>query len=380
MTAAIILICILGAGVGAVWLTPYRQHVVRLFSRFDQYKFTGRVEQITDLQQSENQDTFFQVSMIGRLPVPDKKHDTEVRITIRDITESVFNPLAVLTVSDQFRAADDASFELTADHGPVPNPESVLAEWVQIAQIPCHLLRFAYRGRRKLQFEISIFSKHTRQEIVSDRQVHEYVSCVDGYMELRQRRMDVLKASVNLVLPIFDDQQVPAGLDDFLVEWISRHTNVELPGEHINSIVEAAQQQQTNFQQDCDVLMAYGSQKDRLAVVRMALETAIFRGYCAEASFHQLSRVVSGLDIPKDRFLELSQKIILSSDCVMESPSQLLGISGQMPQDAFLKRLNAEYRKWNARVTHPEATIRKQADRILTLIANLRSERLQSCS
>lgn len=380
MTAMIILICLLSAGLGAVWFTPYRQRLVRLFSRFDKYKFTGRVEQATDFQQTDTRDTFFDVSMIGRIPVPDEHHDTQVRITIRDITESILKPLAVLTVSDQFRSSGDASFELRIDHGPVPNPDSVLADWIHIAQIPCHLLRFAYRGRRKLLFTISILSKQTQQEIVSDNHLHEYVSCVDGYMELRQRRLDVLTASVDLVLPVFGPEQSHAGLDNFLVQWITRTTNVELPVDQIRSLVESArQQEQDSFQQDCDVLMAYGTQNDRLAVIRMALETAIFLGRCTQASFEKLGRVVSGLDIPKDRFLELSQKIMLSSTCVMESPWQLLGISNHMTQDTFLKRLNAEYRKWNARVTHPDPAIREEADRILTLIANLRSDRLQSC-
>ena len=48
--------------------------------------------------------------------------------------------------------------------------------------------------------------------------------------------------------------------------------------------------------------------------------------------------------------------------------------------DEKIAELNEEYRKWNARVTHPDADIRQQADQILSLIADLRSRRTCQCS
>jgi hypothetical protein len=51
-----------------------------------------------------------------------------------------------------------------------------------------------------------------------------------------------------------------------------------------------------------------------------------------------------------------------------------------MDEQSFRKRLNEEYRKWNARVTHPDPQIRRHADEILTLIATIRSEQLRPCS
>ena len=74
----------------------------------------------------------------------------------------------------------------------------------------------------------------------------------------------------------------------------------------------------------------------------------------------------------------MAQKILLSSDCKIEDPSQLLGITEDMAGETFRKRLNEEYRKWNARVTHPDPQVRSQADQILTLIAEIRSQWLQT--
>ena len=74
----------------------------------------------------------------------------------------------------------------------------------------------------------------------------------------------------------------------------------------------------------------------------------------------------------------MTQKILLSSNCYIEDASQLFGLSSDMDEQSFRKRLNEEYRKWNARVTHPDEQIRRQADQILTLIAEIRSQKLHA--
>ncbi len=126
--------------------------------------------------------------------------------------------------------------------------------------------------------------------------------------------------------------------------------------------------------------MAYGKNTDRFFAIELALQTACFGGAVSKENLDKLFQISRLLEIQHDRFLSLAQKFLLSSGCQIEDPSQLLGITSDMDDDSFRKQLNEEYRKWNARVTHPDAQIRCQADQILTLIAEIRSQRLQSSS
>lgn len=134
------------------------------------------------------------------------------------------------------------------------------------------------------------------------------------------------------------------------------------------------------MQHSSDTLLAYGKNTDRFFAIELALQTAAFDGVVSKDCLEKLFQVGHMLEIQQDRFLSIAQKILLSSHCQIEDPSQLLGITSEMDSDSFRKRLNEEYRKWNARVTHPDAQIRTQADRILTLIAEIRSQWLQSSS
>lgn len=382
MTVVVTLSCLLAAGFAAVWFSPYRRPLLRLYTSFDKFRFTGRIEQINSSGQSDADDAFFQVSITGRIPVPEVNCATQIRIQILDITENAAHPLEVYSVSDEFCLKDDPAFDLIVDHGIVPSPKSALADWAHVAAIPCELLRFAYRGRRKLKFQITMLSKKSQKEIISDEQTIEYVSCSDGYQEIQQRRSDVITASVNLVCSVIEPDQRTDRVNEFLTKWIKRNTNVELSTDHVQSLVDQALRKAPDnpYRDECDVLMAYGNQNDRLAVMKLAFETSIFIGRITRSSFGKLGRISSLLDIPNERFLESAQKSLLNSECTMESPQDLLGVSEHMSEEAFVKCLNNEYRKWNARVTHPDSRIRHQADRILTLIADLRSQRLQACS
>jgi hypothetical protein len=134
------------------------------------------------------------------------------------------------------------------------------------------------------------------------------------------------------------------------------------------------------MQHSSDIILAYGKNTDRFFAIELALQTTAFDGVVSKENLGKLFQAAHMLEIQQDRFLSIAQKLLLSSQCQIEDPSQLLGITSDMDSESFRKRLNEEYRKWNARVTHPDAQIRSQADRNLALIAEIRSQWLQSKS
>ena len=52
----------------------------------------------------------------------------------------------------------------------------------------------------------------------------------------------------------------------------------------------------------------------------------------------------------------------------------ILGIRPDMTPEQARLRLNEEYQKWNARVTHPDPHIQSQAEQMLRLIGQARNE------
>ncbi|HOL32829.1 MAG TPA: hypothetical protein PK052_12715 [Anaerohalosphaeraceae bacterium] len=361
-------------------LARFRRAWPHFSKLFDRYKFACRVDLITDETKPATQDRFFQVQMTGRIPVPQDQYDTDVRIEIRDITDGRNQWSPILSTDDRYRSGENPVFCFQTSNGIVPHRNAVLAGWALVERIPCHILRFAYRGRRKLLFVVSILSAQTGQVLTADQRTMEYVSYCDGYQELRSRRLAALRSSVELAVAVVSE--ISEEMTALLTAWLGHRASIFMSQEEAATTVQAIknQKEQLSVQQSCQPLLAFGDNTDRYGAIELMLRTAGLENRLSRTVFMHLAQTAELLEIPQNRFYAMAQKILLSSGCIVEDPAQLLGLSEEMEERAFLKRINEEYRKWNARVTHSDSRIRHQADQMLTLIARLRSQHFQHCS
>ncbi|OQY06130.1 MAG: hypothetical protein B6I25_04525 [Planctomycetales bacterium 4572_13] len=387
----IVTVCLLPVALAAVWFSPLRERLLYLFSSaylcllrggsiFDRFQFTCRVEQFSDESQPVRQDQFFRIQILGRIPTEQDNVDTDVQIEILDITEGRSHWHQVLSGDEQYRDERTAEFHSIQHNGIVPDKNAVLARWVTVAQFPCHILRFAYRGRRKLLFRATVIDTATGGKMVSAQRAIEYVYCSDGYREVHGRRLEVLGACVELSAMVLGAPPYSEGVRDLWSEWIRQKADVFVSADEAVGTIKTIQSRFAGMtmQPSSDIILAYGKNADRFFAIELALQTASLDGVVSKENLEKLFQASQMLEIQHDRFLSVAQKRLLSSDCRIEDPSQLLGITSEMDDDSFRKQLNDEYRKWNARVTHPDARIRSQAERTLTLIAKIRSQSFQS--
>lgn len=382
MTGIIVTICLVLAGLAVVWLSPLRGRVLKSTSVFDRFKFSCRVEQFSDESQPARNDQFFRVEMIGRIPTDTDGVDTDLRLEILDISDGQSQPQQILSTDEQFRLTDSAEFTFRKHNGIVPTKNAVLAEWSMVSEVPCHILRFACRGRRKLLFKVTILEAGSDRELVSASETLEYVYCSDGYREVHGRRKDVLRACVELAAIALDAESYAGDMGTFWAEWMVQKGETLISRDQADEMVKSigGKLSGLSIKTSSEVVLAYGQNTDRFTAMEFALQSAVLSGRVTQKCFDKLFHIAGELEINRERFLGMAQKTLLSSDCKIEDPSQLFGLSRDMDAQRYRKRLNEEYRKWNARVTHPDPEIRRQADEILTLIAEIRSEQLRSCS
>lgn len=369
-------ICVLVFCVSLFCFTPTRTILLQCLSGLDRYKFICKIELMTDETRPANQDQLFCVRMIGRIPTPEDHFDTDVRIEITDLTDGLLNPQPILSADKNFRSSDSVSFNFITHNGIVPRKNAVLSRWVTVTQIPCHILRFACRGRRKLLFRVSVLAKHTGEILTADQKTIEYVYCADGYREIQERRIAVLKASVQLaVAASADEPDVVTVVNQTISSWLDIKAARFAPAAELKQMLDSIWQDKKNntIESIVEPLQAFGDHVDKLNALELSLHAAACGAVVSQEQTNTLVLMAQQLKIRKERFLLLSQKILLAADCEIRNPQVLLGVFDQMDEQALRKTLNEEYRKWNARVTHPDEEIRQQADRILTLIADLRS-------
>jgi len=372
--------CFLAAAGIAVWFSPLRSRLLQLRSAIDHFTFSCRVEQVTDESQPARKDQYFCVEMIGRIPTAKDRVDTDVRLDIVDVTDGHSQPHQVLSTDKEFWRDDSAQFRFLNHNGVVPEKNAVLGRWVTVALFPCHILRFAYRGRRKLLFQVTVMDRDTGDEIISASKTTEYVYCSDGYREVHGRRLEVLRASVELAIIAMDDIIPFDKMSPFWTQWIDQKSDRVIGTEEAGEAIAAIETKRSilSIKTSAEMVLAYGQNTDRFAAMELILQSTALGQTVTQDCFDRLLQIAHELEIKKDRFLEMTQKILLSSNCYIEDSSQLFGLSSDMDEQTFRKRLNEEYRKWNARVTHPDEQIRRQADQILTLIAEIRSQKMRT--
>lgn len=375
--------CLLAAGLAMLWFSPWRPSLLQILPALDRFRFVCRVEQFTDESQPAQEDQFFRVQMIGRIPTAEDNVDTDVQLEILDVTEGRLHPQQVLCADEDYRSDENAGFHFVKHNGVVPQKNSILARWMTVAQFPCRILRFSHRGRRKLMFLVTVLEAESGQKLVTDQRTIEYVYCSDGYREVHTRRCGILRSCVELAaLSLGQTPPFSCDIQSLWATWLQEKSELFMPVEEANEMIEKIVENASTLtiKDSSGTLLAYGQSTDAFLALELALQTAGSSGTVTLEMYQRISHIVKILQIRHDRFLAMAQKILLSSGCHIEEPSYLLGISPGMDEASFRKRLNEEYRKWNARVTHPDPQIRDQADRVLTLIANIRTQRLQSCS
>jgi len=57
-----------------------------------------------------------------------------------------------------------------------------------------------------------------------------------------------------------------------------------------------------------------------------------------------------------------------------QDAEMVLGVTDEMSREEMRRQLNHEYAKWSSRVISSDPSIQKQADEMLTLIANARTQ------
>lgn len=360
----------------AGWLNRLKTMAGRLgLSRLDSRRFIVSAEVVFDESCPPYEDQFLSVQMAGRIPTVQDCTDTDLVVDLLDITDGVAKAEKVLSISPDWRQTDTPEFYYRAHNGIIPYKDAVLVHPVIAARIPLHLLRFARRGRRKLQITVCVVTRPEGKPLTSAHAAAEYVCCSEGYLEIQQRRETVLRACIELACAAVWGGSDIAQAEAMIQKWMSQSTQRFVPRSDIAAPLKQLADQEYHYDiaGACDCVMAWGQKSDRIAALDAALEAVAMQTGLSASQEQRLWIMGQKLGFSPEQMLEMCQRRLLTSNCPSDRWRLLLGVHQELSAEDLRRRLTEEYRKWNARVTHLDPHIRMQADVILTLIAEIRS-------
>jgi len=360
----------------AGWIDRLKTAAARLgWSRLGGGRLTCCAEVVFDESCPPYEDQFLSIQIAGRITARQDQTDTDLAVDILDVTDGAAKAEKVLSLSPDWRQAETPEFYYRTHNGMIPYKDAVLVHPILAARVPLHLLRFARRGRRRLQITVTVLALPHSEPIAAACATVEYVCCNEGYLEIQQRREQVLCACTELACAAAwggcDIPQAAAAIR----QWVAQATQRFTPRSDIAAPIQ--QLADKEFRYDiagaCECVMAWGQKSDRTAAFDAALGAVAAQSGLSEPQQQRLWTIADKLGLSPEQTMELCQKRLLTPNCPLERWPLLLGVYQELSTEDLRRRLTEEYRRWNARVTHTDPKIRMQADIILTLIAELRS-------
>jgi len=326
----------------------------------------------------------FGIELYGTIPVQGEKIYATLQITISDITHRFRNPKPVHSAVKQHRQKNSLIFCYRADLGWISKADRTLFDWTPIAQILCKHLTFPYTGNRLIQLKTSILSRDNGKEISSAVCAFDYQNNSAGYVNLEQniKNTKTLAVALAFALGAVDDKLYDCEVE-IIKQWARR--NIELPGvpekasQKLNKAIEKTIRffQKGNKVDACKIcrqIVRTVPVAERYDILELCLHVTKASGAVSPEETTLLKKLTGWLEVDMERFRSMAEKIIPVSMHQTQDNEVVLGITEEMTKEQARQHLNKEYRKWNARVTNTDPEIQLQADHMLHLIAQTRSQ------
>ena len=353
---------------------------------FGQKKDSGKLFCLVELDPGRNGTGCgaFLVKVSGSIHSAKQKQNTFVNLVITDVTDGVEKANPAHSAISEYRLKNSSVFCYNTELGRLPRAVTVLADWTLIAEINTDWILLPRKGIRNLLFIASIISADDHQEIASTYCSTVYENKHQGYLDLQENKhqADALVVTIAFAVAAADDDlndSEVALIREWAIDNIAQKTQPGKKDTHLENafrrtirLIKAGRK--IDLEGACNELAAISDFASRQRTIQVCMNVAKAKGYVNHNELLILNKIAGSLEIEKNYFLTLAEKIIPVDICQTDDIGLILGITDDMSPDQVRVQLNDQYRKWSARVTNFDPQVRHQAESMLKLIADARTQ------
>ncbi len=129
-----------------------------------------------------------------------------------------------------------------------------------------------------------------------------------------------------------------------------------------------------NLQEICTEVVEIAPLVGRLEILDLCLRVAAAKGQVTAAEFTVLKDLSDALQIDRHRLRAMVEKVLPVEMHQTQDAEMVLGVTDEMNMEEARRQLNREYAKWSSRVISTDPAIRRQADQMIRLIADARTQ------
>jgi len=386
MAGFFIIILVLGLGLVTYHILPGRATLfIRLMQSLKGSGKTGTDDKLkcrvaASIDNKADSSPVLNVDILGAILAGKGNGRLIAQISLADVTDGSKNIKPVKDSSNRQKAI----FTCDADLGRTPGGEFVLSRWTNIAGINTDSFIAAKKGVRKLRLNVSISAQPSNDEIAFCSYDFDFEEVRAGYEDYRQNshRAKTLAIALGFAVSAADGKIYNCQVR-FVKQWAANSFELESASKRTKRKFRKSLEKTFQFFRDgghldifriCTELADIAPVAERLSILGFCLEVVAATGEAVTAEIKLLNEIANLLQIDRQRFQRMMQKILPVTIHKNKNVESVLGLGDDMSRKETNELLTKEYSKWNARVTNSDPEIRRQADLMLSLIAEAKNE------
>ncbi|MFB0554780.1 MAG: tellurite resistance TerB family protein [Phycisphaerae bacterium] len=336
---------------------------------------------------SENGDSnfdAFDVEICGSIHAPQDVSSANLNISIVDVTEPRSQGEPVHALVKQWQMPDSSVFFYNAKLGKLPHQVTTISDWTSIALLRLDWLSLPRKGKRELMFIISIFPAEGGEQLAWARCYFAYHNRDFGYLDLQEndQRAKILAVALAFTVSAADKKLYDCEVE-LIKNWARENIDLSEASNKERRKLEKALNETIAFFRDGNQLNSYDICREiveiaplavRYDILNLCLHVVQANSSVTQEELTVLKDLANWLEIDMDKFREMVEKVLPVDMHEVLDIETILGVTSDMSKEKARRHLNKEYSKWSARVTNPDPEIQSQADQMLKLIAEARSQ------
>lgn len=329
--------------------------------------------------------TILVVDICGAIEAPDDGTDVDLRVTLSDITDNKGqSPLPVLIRPKNGPINRTSQFSYQTGIGKLCQRHTVLEDWTAVAQISPEWFVLPRQGHRELRFNIAIVSRATAEELATGACTGAFENLEIGYLDIDDNIQRAKTLAVGLAFSVGAANNALQEPEINVIHgWVRTNFGSGDASEGARLELEQALRKtagfflrggRLNLEEICREIVEIAPMVGRLDIMDLSLRVAGAKGQVTPTDIRLLKDLAQWLQIDRGRLRAMVEKTLPVSMHQSEDAEMILGVTTEMSKDEVRSQLNREYAKWSSRVISSDPSIRKQADQMLNLIANARTQ------
>jgi len=324
------------------------------------------------------------VDICGTIQAPDDGHEVGLEVKLADVTDDKANPAPALSRPKHGSITNVIPFVFQTSMGKLYSQTTVLEDWTAVAQISPDWFVLPRQGRRELQYTLAVVSQSTGEHLAETTCTAPYESIETGYLDIEDniQRAKTLAVGLAFTVGAANDALQETEID-IIHGWVATNFGSADASEAAQLELERALRKTAafflrgghlNVQEICAEIVQIAPMVGRLDILDLCLRVAAAKGQVTQAELTVLKNLAEWLQIDRNRLRAMVEKILPIDMHRTQDAEIILGVTTEMSQDEARHQLNREYAKWSSRVISSDPAIRKQADQMLNLLANARTQ------